>query len=963
MRQDSDDDLGAMMARNVSATTSRGRDSTKDKAGKRISRSRSRSSSVLRKSKKKDDAPDAPRRSKSRDDETRSVSSRKSTKSSRSKKIRRNKSGDSSSKVRSSSRPRTKTTEAATRTSESSLNDVDDKKEKKKSKKIRRVRRPGADPDGGEDEWTISSKSVKSAKSTRSSKSSRSKISRLKSKSGSSTSKNKVSKQFNETSSRVEAIREPVLSSEGVVLKDEMDNLFPLPMDNENKASKTKRNGGSITSDNDKQSKSVLAGSSKSLNSTSNHSAFGIMTNKAAEASAEAALSRVAAMSSVEVDVPGPERRERPSRRNSASSFRSKDQYNRLHRDSGLSGMTSLGDDDDRSFRSRGSASNQLTAMTALQKRMDEYKAETENLQKRLYEALAELEQSNKTCRGEKERADAAEGKISGAIAGANEELEKIREEKAFLIESIRDMETEFEKKDERVSELQEVVETQLDTVELLEDKLNKTEEELVLMEEEITELIDVVEEKNKTSEQINQAKSKGQGRVAKMVSMREDLAKRKNSIHEKVENSRRVLSSSGSPDRTSKNSLTVAPVSGSNGDIEKLQKELKAREAKLKDDMDECKDREQRLDTWEKELFDFEDQLKKENERIGISSKEAASSNSQHEALIASLREDKEGLRKNQIETQSKLKKLQFENDDLRVQLERVTRMATENVRQIPVKNNDLENAKLLVEKKEKMIKSLEEKIALLEANGGGSNQAEEEAKDLLIRELQNQLVNAKKEASALSSGTYVTRLKLEIKKLRESVRDLKKNLREGDAASKAYLQKKDDSMRLMEKQMTKLKIELERRDKREKNFGADSHQIADSDLQAHIEDLEDEISHWKSTNAALENEIEDLKTRADAPDFYTSDDDIDDDCSIGSLASVNSRMSLSVSHEDNFFLSNSTHSLSLDRSSHSVGGEPQTPNRALRTVSNLWSKMRNAPEPPSATQSFPYGPGTLND
>lgn len=959
MRQDSEEDLGlgAMMARNVSATTSRGRDSAKDKASKRISRSRSRSSSVRRKSKKKDDTPDAPKRSKSQDDETRSISSRKSTKSSRSKKIRRAKSADGVSKPRSSSRLRkplkASNSEIAPRTSESSIDD-DEKKEKKKSKKIRRVRRSGAETDSGEDEYTVSSK--QSARSSRSSKSSRSKISRLKSKSGSSTSKNKVSKQYNETSSRVEAIREPVLSNEGVILKDEMDNLFPLPMDNGNKAGKTKRNGSSISSDNDKQPKSILAGSSKSLNSTSNHSAFGIMTNKAAAASAEAALSRVAAM---DVDAPAPERRERMSRRNSNSSWRSKDQYNRLHRDSGLTSMTSLGDDDERSLRSQRSANN-LSAMTALQKRMDEYKSETENLQKRLYEALAELEQSNKKCRDEKERADAAEGQMSGA----NEELEKIKEEKEFLIESVRDMENEFEKKGERVLELQEVVETQLDTVEFLEDKLNKTEEELVLMEEEITELIDVVEEKNKTSEQIKEAKSKGQGRVAKMVSMREDLNKRKNSISEQVENSRRVLSSSGTFERTSKNSLKMAPVSESSGDIEKLQKELKAREAKLKDDLDECKNREQRLDTWEKELFDLEDQLKKENERISASSKEASSANSQHEALIASLQEDKEGLRKTQIETQSKLKALQFENDNLQVKLERVTKMATENHRQIPVKNNDLENAKALVEKKEQIIKSLEEKVAKLEANGGGSNQAEEEAKDLLIRELQNQLVTAKKEASSLSSGTYVTRLKLEIKKLRENVRDLKKNLKEADTVYKGNLQKKDDAMRLLEKQMTKLKIELERRDKREKNFGAENNRIADSDLQAHIDDLEDEISHWKSTNADLENEIEDLKARADAqPDFYQSDDDIDDDNSIGSLASVNSRMSLSMHDHDNFFLTDtSTHSMSLDRSTHSVG-EPQTPNRALRTVSNLWSKITNAPEPPSANVSFPYGPGTLND
>lgn len=965
MRKDDDDsDLGlsAMMARNVSsATTSRGRDSTKEKGGKRISRSRSRSSSVLRKAKgkKKDSAPDAPRRDRSRDgytdDDNKSLSSRKSMKSTRSRaKVRKSKSVDSSSKTRT----KPESPEAAPPSSASS---VKEKKEKKKSRKIRRVRRPGTEGnESGEDEYTIVSKqSTRSTKSSDSLRSKKSKASRHPSKN----TKNKVSKQYKETSSRVEAIREPILSNEGVILKDEMDNLFPLPTNQGNKEGKAKRrsstgkNGAGNTSRSDtndvqKQPKSILASSQKSLNSASGSAgSIGIMTNKAAEEQAQAALNRASAHQSMEINVPG---RERQQRRFSNGSTRSKDQYQRLHRDSGLTSLTSYNDnDDDRSFSSRRSQTN-FTAMTALQKRMDEYKSETENLQKRLYEALAEVEQSNNNLRKEKERAEAAEGKMSGA----DSELEKIREEKAFLIESVRDMEDEFVKKGERVLKLQEVVETQLDTVEFLEDKLDKTEEELVLMEEEITELIDVVEEKNKTSEQINEAKTKGQGRVAKMVSMREGLTSRKGSIRVQKEESRRVLSSSAPPtsERVRTNSK-MAPVSESNDDVEKLQKELKSREAKLKADQKECNDREKRLDTWEKELLDLEDELKKESTKVNETNKNSENTNSEHESLIVSLQEEKEGLRKTQIETQSKLKRLEFENDDLKVKLDRVTKMATENQYQIPVKHNDLADTQALIEKKDKTIKRLEEKLEKLGANGG-SNQDEEDGKDLLIRELQNQLVNTKKEASSLSSGSYVTRLKLEIKKLRESVRDLKKKLKDGDVAAKANLEKKDDSMRLLEKQMQKLKIELERRDKREKNFGADNQRISDSDLQDHIEDLEDEISHWKSTNADLENEIETLKSKVDEqPDYYLSDDDVDDDCSIGSLASVNSRMSLSVSHEDNFFLTDSTHS--------GVGSleEPQTPSRAMRTVSNLWSKMRNGPEPPNQNQAFPYGPGSLND
>merc|ERR1712003_230077 len=298
-------------------------------------------------------------------------------------------------------------------------------------------------------------------------------------------------------------------------------------------------------------------------------------------------------------------------------------------------------------------------------------------------------------------------------------------------------------------------------------------------------------------------------------------------------------------------------------------------------------------------------------------------------ETLIISLEKEKERLRIIQIDNQSKLKKLEFENEDLRVKLDRVTKM-TVNVKELPGNSKDLKDAMALVNEKNKIIENLEEKIEKL-SEKGKNDKSEEEGKDLLIRELQNQLVTTKKEANSLSSGSYVTRLKIEIKKLRESVKNLKKKVKDEEAASKLNMQRKDDSMKLLQKQMQKLKIELERREKREKNFGTDR-QLNNSDLQNHIDDLEDEISHWKSTNADLEMELESLKSGAVEPhDYYLSEDDIDDDCSVGSLASVNSRMSLSVTHEDNFFLTESTHSnLSDDQVT-------AAPNKAMQRVTNL--------------------------
>jgi len=822
------------------------------------------------------------------------------------------------------------------------------RKSKKKSKKIKRIKSAGSSEGSGSDEHTILSK-----QSTRSTKSSRSAMS---SASKARSTRNKVSKQYKETSSRVEAIQEPILSNEGVLIKDEMDNLFPLPTSPGSNVRKPTRRSSIGKANAFNSDTEVGPHSQRSISSASNYS---IMTNKAAEERAESALNRVAASKQTESsggsDAPGGERKF--SRRLSNGSARSKEEYQRLHRDSGLTSLASSNDkeDDAKSFTSRRSQSK-LTAMSAMHKQIEEYGVETENLQKLLYEALAEVEQSNTNLRRETERADTAEGDISGMKSN----LEDIQEEKVFLTESINDLEKAFAVKDERVEKLQEVVEMQLDSVEFLEDKLTKTEEELVLMEDEITELIDIVEEKNNSTstEQIKEVKSKGQGRVSRMVSMKEDMINRKDSIKTQKEESRRVLDSHDhlkSADRSRMPSM-MAPVNENQVDVEKLENELKAREEKLKADKEECDNREQRLDAWEKELFDLEDQLKNEDEKIGVAKKDVASENSEHESLIASLEEEKDSLRRIQINNKSILKKLEIENEDLRLKLDRVTKMATANTKELPVKNSDLADALALVDKKDKVIKGLEEKIDRLGEKGDND---EEEGKDLLIRELQNQLVNSKKEANSLSSGSYITRLKLEIKKLRQSVLDLKKRLKDDMASSRLNLQRRDDSMKLLEKQMQKLKIELERRDKREKNLGADKN-ISNSDLENHIEDLEDEISHWKSTNADLENEIENSKSRVDDQnnDYYLSEDDIDDDdCSIGSLASVNSRMSLSVSHEDNFFLTDSTHSMG------DMGDPTATPNRAIRTVSNLWSKMRNGPEPPKTVQAFPYAPGSLDD
>jgi DNA repair exonuclease SbcCD ATPase subunit len=295
---------------------------------------------------------------------------------------------------------------------------------------------------------------------------------------------------------------------------------------------------------------------------------------------------------------------------------------------------------------------------------------------------------------------------------------------------------------------------------------------------------------------------------------------------------------------------------------------------------------------------------------------------------------------------------------------------------------DSELNDALDVLEKKEAKIKSLEEKLVKLEGQGQtSSNRSNEEdyddGKDLLIRELQNQLVAAKKDLQTYSTGDYVTRLKLEVKNLKIGYNDLKKRLKKEENDARALIKKKDESIQSMQKEIAGQKREIERREKREKNLGTDQ-KLPDGDLEKHIEDLEDEIDHWKATNADLEHELDTLKVEvSELKSKVEGSEDLDDDCSVGSIQSFTSQMS-----EQQQGMEKSNHSITSLRSndlffvsnSDSVRGhrtvptseEPSTPSqRALRTVSDLWSKMRSGPDLPahSNNPAIPYGIGSLDD
>ena len=83
---------------------------------------------------------------------------------------------------------------------------------------------------------------------------------------------------------------------------------------------------------------------------------------------------------------------------------------------------------------------------------------------------------------------------------------------------------------------------------------------------------------------------------------------------------------------------------------------------------------------------------------------------------------------------------------------------------------------------------KDLEKKLEKSSETSQNGKADEDEGKDLLIRELQNQLVTAKKETHQLSSGSHVTKLKLEIKSLKENCHGLKNRLKKEKSISSYY-------------------------------------------------------------------------------------------------------------------------------------------------------------------------------
>ncbi|KAL3942734.1 MAG: hypothetical protein SGARI_000165 [Bacillariaceae sp.] len=760
---------------------------------------------------------------------------------------------------------------------------------------------------------------------------------------------------------KISSIPEPPMSQEGVVIQDQMDDLFPSPKSEKKKLPRVKRKGRQ----------------EHQLPPTGREEQFSPIVDRTPGArpsdykngteAAAAVLSRMSTQqgkfhdSGLTIDtVP----QEVPSSIRSSKSARN-------------SGKNA-GDND--------TVLSMSDTVTSLNKHLDEQREETRDLRKQLTEALMK-------------------------IAGLNEELRRGEtsslNEKAELLKSLNDMREDSIAKDERIDKLQQVVETQLDTIDFLEEKLEQTEDDLLKVEDELKTLDDGgLLDKSVHAKSMLQRKG----------SIHQDKVTRKGSIQARNEESRSVLRNDGTTKRSRDESSTF--------DVEERETKILAREKKLdeweKNLVNSSKSGEEEAAFGAKlQLMEKRERRMEENRDLLIQEKESlvekihklenvastpesidasASTSEDINSLKRSMSEmEKEnkvlsdeisGMKRAKKEYSLKVAELENVKQDLLVKLDHVrsTAIRDEEKHQVeiasleeeltllrktdgsggPTYSDSLRGLKQEIEEKDTKIKELEEKLS----NTSSAGSDEDEGKDMLIRELQNQLVTAKKEAHDYSSGDYVKRLKIEVKTLKQGYNELKKRMKKTETDAQAELKKREEALKSVEKEMAIQKRELERLQKREKNIGTGG-SVEEDGLKKHIEDLEDEIDHWKATNADLENELEMLKSEFSEwkREGKSEDEDFDDDLSIGSLQSLNSHASehRGMDHSAELFFISDSNSVRSNRSISTgfpppPGEEPSTPSqRALRSVSNLWSKMKSEPTPLPA--NLPYGAGILDD
>ena len=292
-------------------------------------------------------------------------------------------------------------------------------------------------------------------------------------------------------------------------------------------------------------------------------------------------------------------------------------------------------------------------------------------------------------------------------------------------------------------------------------------------------------------------------------------------------------------------------------------------------------------------------------------------------------------------------------------------------------------ESAYADIREKQTEIETLQKKLGVITEEFEERNARELLGKDATIRQLQEELLATRAVIDAKTSDQYSTEMKALIKSLGDQVSALTKRLKNQQCSSKSAIHAKELALTKLQREATKLQTEVARLKEAEKQRAAKVVKESSDDSKHFIEELEDEIRHWKRVNLELEDELDHFKREAaDLAKKLEEDEDqdLDDNASMGSFTSHLSRQSRqsqsmrqsrssiagqpngvfnmsqpslsSQSNGDLFFSPNSS-AVADATGSDGAGLDQETSSlRAMRSVTSLWSKM---------TQKTPLAPGGL--
>jgi chromosome segregation ATPase len=267
------------------------------------------------------------------------------------------------------------------------------------------------------------------------------------------------------------------------------------------------------------------------------------------------------------------------------------------------------------------------------------------------------------------------------------------------------------------------------------------------------------------------------------------------------------------------------------------------------------------------------------------------------------------------------------------------------------------LEESNLRLKGKEDIISILQGDLMQLNKLNPGGAQAGDNTR---FKELEAELERVKLELLA-GGNKDEGQLNIEIQSLKESLKNYKRKLKQEQKDTENKLERKDEAIVFMQQEMVRMKKELDKELKKvkkdKKKAGKESDD--DIDLKQRIEELEDEIEHWKRVNYELEDEVSLFKTEANVwkrkAGYNQGDSTDDDDISEGSQRSISQHSISSMRSATNDPLNSSIHSISSinqsdmfyvsDKTSAgnivTASDEPTTPSQRLaRSLANLWNK-----------------------